>query len=182
MRICLTIFVSLMCQLCFAHTLFAQTIVEHPVIESHETSGLGLTVYPEDLAMVTEVRTVDVPQGISTIQFHGVTNQIIPESAVLQSFKGLRLEGNFNSDLISKATLLESAVGEQLEIRRINPGTGEAEIIEAELISASNLNNNFQGAVFKTDKGVEAFQCSGLAEVKSYSDVIHDNPRRRSRT
>ena len=166
MRAYLAIFVSLLCKLIFAQTVFAQAIVE-----SYETSALGVTVYPEDLAMVTEVRTVDVPQGMSTIEFHGVTDRIVPETAVLQSFEGLRLEGNFNSDLISKASLLQAAIGEIVNIRRINPGTGQLELIEAELISASNLSNNIQGAVFETDEGVESLQCSGLAEAILFSDL-----------
>jgi len=166
MRACLIILAGLLCQLIFAQRVYAQTIVE-----SHETSALGVTVYPEDLAMVTEVRTVDVPAGMSTIEFHGVTDRIVPETAVLQSFEGLRLEGNFNSDLISKASLLQAAIGETVLIRRTHPGTGQLELIEAELISASNLNNNIQGAVFKSDEGVESLQCSGLAEAILFSNL-----------
>ena len=166
MRACLAIFVSLLCQLGFAQVVFAQAIVE-----SYETSALGVTVYPENLAMVTELRRVDVPQGISTIEFHGVTDQIVPETAVLQSFEGLRLEGNFNSDLISKASLLRAAIGETVKIRRTHPGTGQLELIDAELISASKLKNQIQGVVFKTDEGVESLQCSGLAEAILFSNL-----------
>jgi len=45
-----------------------------------------LTIYPDNLAMVTEVRRVTLPKGPATIRFLGVSDQIIPQSAVLQEF------------------------------------------------------------------------------------------------
>ncbi len=170
MRLCFSSFgailLSVWCSLILAHPASAQTVVE-----SRETSALGLTIYPNNLAMVTEVRRVDVPKGISEIRFHGVTDMIVTETAVLQSFEGLRLEGNFNSDLISRAALLKSAVGETMTLRRLNPVTGEFDLHDAELVSAANIGQNIQGAVFKTDEGVEALQCSGLGEALIFSTL-----------
>jgi len=141
------------------------------VVESYETTRLGLTIYPNDLAMVTEVRKVDIPTGISEVRFHGVSDMILPETAILQSFDGLRLEGNFNSDLISRATLLQKAVGQILTIRRMNPATGRLEFIDAELVSAAPSQYGIQGAVFKTKDGLESLQCSGLAESVLFSKI-----------
>ena len=170
MRLCFSSFgailLSVWCSLILAHPAAAQTVVD-----SRETSALGLTIYPNNLAMVTEIRTVVVPKGISEIRFHGVTDMIVPETAVLQSFEGLRLEGNFNSDLISRAALLKSAVGETITLRRLNPVTGEFDLHDAELVSAANIGQNIQGAVFKTDEGVEALQCSGLGESLIFSKL-----------
>ncbi len=141
------------------------------VVDSYKTTRLAVTVYPNDLAMVTEMRRIELPAGRSEIRFHDVTDMIIPETAVLQSFEGMRIEGNFNSDLISKGALLQKAVGEVLTIRRLNPVTGDFDVTEAELVSASAPGNNIQGAVFKTDAGVEALQCSGLAESVLFSNI-----------
>lgn len=146
-------------------------ILPDSVVDSRDVSRLAVTVYPDDLAMVTEVRTIDIPAGTSEIRLHGVSDMIVPETAVLQNFEGLRLEGNFNSDLISKGALLQKAVGQTLTIRRLNPGTGQFELSQGELVSASNMGNGIQGAVFKTDAGVEALQCAGLSEAVIFSDL-----------
>ena len=165
MRALTVILAALLAPLAHGH------ILPGNVVDSRDVSRLAVTVYPDDLAMVTEVRRIDVPAGQSEIRFHGVTDMIIPETAVLQSFEGLRLEGNFNSDLISKGALLQKAVGQTLTIRRLTPGTGRFELSEGELISAADMGNGIQGAVFKTDAGIEALQCSGLSEAVLFNDL-----------
>lgn len=149
---------------------FAQSY-EKEVIDSYNISSLGLTVYPQDLAMVTETRSIDVTAGISEIRFHGVTDMILPETAVLQSFEGLRIEGNFSSDVISKNTLLQKAVGSKINIRRVDNKTGLVKLIEAELISATAGILGVEEAVFKTEQGLEALYCSGLSEAVLFSKI-----------
>jgi len=176
MRSLFVIFVSCLCLLAAAQSVWAQTVLEHDIpehhiIESHEVRQVALTVYPDNLAMVTEVRNVNVPKGLSEIRFHGVTDMIVPETAILQSFEGLRLEGNFNSDLMSRNALLQKAVGGKITIRRFNDATGESKIIEAELISATPDILGGEEAVFKTDDGLEALFCSGLGESVLFSNI-----------
>ena len=114
-----------------------------------------------------ETRTVDLPAGVVDIQFFGVTDMILPQSAVLEEFEGLRLEGNFDSDVITPAKLLTRSVGDKLTIRRLNPITGVSDFVSAELISAAPITGSGRrgiNAVFSTADGVEGYQCSGLAE------------------
>ncbi len=176
MRIYLVIFCCFWGQLASAQltgTQFSneQSASSPAIIESHDTARLAVTVYPNDLAMVTEVRTLDVPVGVSEIRFHGVSDMILPETAILQSFEGLRLEGNFNSDLISRNALLQKAVGSIIQIRRIDPDTGKSILIDAELISATSDMRGAEDAVFKTEAGLEALYCSGLSESILFSKI-----------
>ena len=138
-----------------------------PTIISNTVKSTALTIYPDDLTLVKETRRIDLPIGVVDIQFFGVTDMIIPQSAVLEQFEGLRLEGNFDSDLITPAKLLTQSVGESLTIRRLNPVTGASDFVAAELLSAAPIDGPGRGginAVFSTIDGIEGFQCSGLAE------------------
>ena len=150
------------------------------VVDSERAEQTSLTIYPDDLAMVTEVRKVTLPKGLVTIRFLGVSDQIIPQSAILQEFEGLNLERNFDTDVITQGSLMEKAVGEVITIRRVNPATGAVSEVQAKLLaaplqqaSAQSLRwarqRLIQGAVFEINGRVEALECSGLAEAVLYS-------------
>ena len=90
--------------LCAAPIAVAQDFVLPPsdgvqTADSQDISSTGLTIYPDNLGFVRESRTIDMPAGVVDLRFFGVSDMIIPQSAVLESFEGLRLEGNFDSDL-----------------------------------------------------------------------------------
>ena len=163
---------------CAASSAMAQNIEPRPdditVVESHAVTSTGLTIYPDDLGFIRETRTVDLPAGLVDIQFFGVSDQIIPETALLESFEGLRLERNFDSDLISPGKLLARSVGQFVTIRRLNPVTGTADLVRAKLISAAPTVNNEVNATFSTPEGVEAFQCSGLSEALILNNLPDD--------
>ena len=155
----------------------AQTVVDSP-----EAAQTSLTIYPDNLAMVTEVRRVTLPKGPATIRFLGVSDQIIPQSAVLQEFEGLNLERNFDADIITKGSLMEKAVGETITIRRVNPATGDVSELAATLLAAPLQHISPQrrrweryeyirGAVFEINGKIEALNCSGLAEAVIYNQL-----------
>ncbi len=159
-----------------AGPISAQTAVDSP-----RADQTYLTIYPDNLAMITEVRRVTLPKGRVTLRLLGVSDEIIAQTAVLQSFDGLSLERNFSSDLITKGALLNNAVGEMLTIRRLNPATGEIATIDAKLVSASQRpeSSNIQGAVFDTGTGIEALECAGLYETVLFSrlpDTLNPAP------
>ena len=176
-------FLTALC-LCFAPLAVAQDF-EMPSsddvqsVDSKDISSTGLTIYPENLGFVRETRTIDLPAGVVDLRFFGVSDMIIPQSAVLESFEGLRLEGNFDSDLISPAKLINRSVGETFTIRRINPVTGVADLVSAELVSAAPDSRGRISAIFSTLEGVEGYQCSGLAEsliLSNLPDDLHSVP------
>ncbi len=143
----------------FSTLSFAQAVIESP--EADETS---LTIYPKNIAMVREVRKVNLPAGKSTIRFFGVSDKMVSQTALLQSFDGLRLESNFDSDLMSKGSILNQSIGQTILIQRVNPLTGEMASENVKLLAAPQTGITVQGLVFETAKGVETLYCSGLAE------------------
>jgi hypothetical protein len=67
-----------------------------------------VTVYNENLALVREVRTVEVPSGEGELAFGGVSERIDPTSVRLTPASGLvMLEQNYRYDLVSREKLLE---------------------------------------------------------------------------
>lgn len=127
-------------------------------IVSDAPDDMSVTIYPDNLAMITEVREVVLPVGRSRIVLRGVNDRMIPETALLTEFGAVTIERNFDYDLLGKAQLLESAVGEEVTLYRTLPGSGEVQVQRAKILAGET------GAVLETEDGIEAFQCSLLSE------------------
>ena len=168
-------------------TALASTASAQSVVDSLAADETRLTIYPKNLAMVTEVRKVTLPKGNTTLRLFGVSDQIIPQTVVLQAFEGFSIEQNFTSDLLSKGSLLANAIGETVTIARVNPATGEVTRDEATLVSAAQSTASgrqwdyqtqsyanvmpVMGAVFEIDGDIEAFECSGLGEAIAFRRI-----------
>jgi|GEM_PF-1471147 len=169
-------------------TTLASTANAQSVVDSPSADETRLTIYPDNLAMVTEVRKVTLPKGKTTLRLFGVSDQIIPQTVVLQEFEGFSIEQNFTSDLLSKGSLLANAIGETVTIARVNPATGEVRRDEAKLVSAAQSTEypirqwdpiqrkavNFlpvEGTVFEINGKLEALECSGLGEAIAFRKI-----------
>ncbi|MBK6899157.1 MAG: DUF4139 domain-containing protein [bacterium] len=76
-----------------------------------------LTIYNENLALVREVRRIELPGGGSRLEFQDVPSQIEPRSLLVETKAGkeLRLlEQNYEFDLISRDKILEKYVGREM--------------------------------------------------------------------
>ena len=136
-----------------------------PRVVSASADDIALTIYRDNLAFVTETRTVEVPAGRSTIAFEGVSDLLIPQTAILREFGAVTLERNFDYDLLSQGSLLDNYVGKKVFLTRTNPATGSPQEVEATLVSAG------QGAILNIDGQIEVFDCSGLPEKISFPEV-----------
>ena len=160
-----------------SHPVATATVDDAPIAEviSAKADATSVTIYPDDLAMITEVRRVNLPKGRSVIKFEGVTDQIIPQTVVLREFTGLSLERNFDYDLMSKAALFENAIGETVTITRTNPVTGDIKRQAATIVSASvkeiSYSELVQGVVFDIDGQYEALSCSGGPEAIGFDGL-----------
>jgi len=130
-------------------------------VVSETADQTAVTIYPDNLALITEVRTVNVPAGKSVIAFEGVSDLIIPQSMILREFTGLTLERNFDYDLLSKTTLFENAVGDSVTLTRFDKASGAVVDQQAEIISARRDT----GVVMRVDGKIETLSCSGLTEL-----------------
>ena len=117
---------------------------------------LSVTVYNDDLVLVQDVRTLDVPAGRSRIEFPEVSASIHPETASI-SGKGLAIvEQNFDYDLLTPAKMMEKAVGRQIQVVHTNPATGRETAETATVLSVN------AGVVLKIGGRIEALRDDGL--------------------
>lgn len=168
----------------------AGQVADAPVMASAGPERVSVTVYrnPErgrnqtmDLrwlggfALVTETRTVRLPQGPAVLRFEGVAGGIVPVSAVISGLPGGTIEKNRDARLLSPASLVDGSLGRRVTLRRTERASGRVREEAAEVVAGGPE----QGVVLRTAAGVEALRCSGLAETPVYAGVpagLSDKP------
>lgn len=169
-----------------AHPAAAQ---ERVTVDVSAPSRLAVTVYrdpdrgedgalnrdwPEGFAMISETRTVTLPQGVSTLRFTGVAEGMVAVSAIVTGLPGGTIEKNRNADLLSPAALVDGTLGNRVRITRTNPATGVATTESAVVRTRAD-----GGLVLQTQGGFEAVRCSGLPEKLTFDRVpagLSDKP------
>jgi hypothetical protein len=117
-----------------------------------DSGKLSLTIYNSDLALVQDVRQVTLPAGRQRVEFKDVSGRIRPETVSLVAPDVTIVEQNFDYDLLTPEKLMEKAVGKQVQIVRINPGTGAQTTETATVLSVNN------GVVLKIGDHVEVLR------------------------
>ncbi|WP_226698697.1 DUF4139 domain-containing protein [Qipengyuania gaetbuli] len=143
-------------------------------VDASKPQSLAVTVYrdpgrdqesrmnrdwPEGFAMISEVRTVTLPKGVSTIRFTGVAEGMVAVSAIVTGLPGGTIEKNRNAELLSPAALVDRSLGNRVTITRTDPATGIARSEDAIVRTRAD-----GGLVLQTQQGYEAVRCSGLPE------------------
>jgi hypothetical protein len=117
---------------------------------------ISLTVYNSNIALVQDVRRLEVPAGRTRLEFKDVSAGIRPETVTL-SGKGLSIvEQNFDYDLLTPAKMLEKAVGKQIKIVRVLPGSGK-EVTETATVLSAN-----EGVVLRVGGHIEVLRDDGI--------------------
>ena len=109
-------------------------------------------------ALVSETRRVTLPAGSTELRFEGVTQGIVPQSAIVTGLGSAVLEKNRDARLLSPGALLDAYLGERLTLRRTSRATGA--VREQEAIVRATAD----GVVLQTAQGFEALRCTGLTE------------------
>lgn len=144
----------------------AQTAAPRPA----NTPGVAITIYNNDIALVEDVRTVQIGQGRTRVEFPNVSGRIQPETASLRADGVSIVEQNFDFDLLTPVKMMEKAVGSRVRIVRTNPATGRETVEWAEVLSAN------QGVVLKIGDRIEVLRDDGLP-VRVLFDRIPENLR-----
>ncbi len=117
--------------------LAGPVFADETAIGTETRTGLAVTIYNDDLALVRDTRRVDLAGGEEDLAFVDVAAGILPETALLAAREGGLdiLEQNFDFDLMTPAKLLEKSVGQKIRILRPNPETGIDTAEEAEVLA-----------------------------------------------
>lgn len=117
---------------------------------------ISMTIYNSDLALIEEVRTVDLGVGHARLELRDVSAGIRPETVTLTGDGLSIVEQNFDFDLLTPEKLMEKAVGRQVQIVRTNPGNGQ-EVTETATVLSVN-----QGVVLKIGDRIEVLRADGV--------------------
>jgi hypothetical protein len=82
--------------------------------------GVELAVYNQDLALVKDLRTMDLGEGLNEVRFDDVAAQIDPTSVHFRSLTDpegtVVLEQNYEYDIVGSARLLQKYVGLEIAV------------------------------------------------------------------
>jgi hypothetical protein len=106
--------------------------------------GVSLTVYNSDLALVKDVRRMNIEAGVNDLRFDGVAERIDPTSVHFQVLEGpdaVVWEQNYRFDLASSSKILEKYLESEIDV------VGEdADLFTGKLVS-------FDGSSIVLDQG-----------------------------
>ncbi|WP_182417559.1 DUF4139 domain-containing protein [Bartonella sp. HY038] len=140
--------------LIFCFTSITQSFAQDQnaqVSTSDAGKDIAITIYNEDLALVREVRDLDLQKGVNHFALRDVSGMIKPETAIMTTKDNAKLyviEQNFNFDLLTPDALTAKYVGKEVTIVRLNQdGSENSE-------KAVLLSNN-SGLVLKYNDRIE---------------------------
>ncbi len=142
---------------------------------SHRPDAVSVTIYRDLFALITETRTVELPEGPVTLSFEGVVETLLPASAVVAETGRELEERNYDYDELSPNNLFAKSVGREIVLTRTLPGSGKIVRSAATIVAV-----NSAGITLRTADGVEALHCSGLPERATFSELpgdLHAKPK-----
>jgi hypothetical protein len=157
----------------FAFTgLLLATVASPAISQSAGEGDVSVTIYNDNLALVQDVRQLNIPAGRSVQDFPGVSGQIRAETVGFSAANTGIIEQNFDYDLLSPSKLMEKAVGETVTIVRVNPATGAETRERAKVLAANG------GVVLQIGSRIEVLRDDGLP-TRVIFDKVPNNLRAR---
>ena len=153
-------------------TSLAMANTNNVVSNDDNREALSITIYNESLALINETRNIPFKTGLNNVELKGVSAQIRAETALLTSLSKMPfnvIEQNFDYDLLSPQALLNKAVGQEIEIIRTNPATGE------EIRETATLLSNNGAPVLQFEDRIEIGAFDKFA-FKSIPEGLRDRP------
>ena len=114
-----------------------------------QKAGTELTIYNQDLALVKDVREMDLKKGVNLVEFRDIAKLIDATSVLFRDLKfddTAVLEQNYEFDIVSKEKILEKYLDKEITVE-VNEGQNVA-TITGKLLSATD------GLVLQTKDGI----------------------------
>ncbi len=143
-----------------------------PSAEETAQGDLSVTIYQGNLALVQDVRQLDIRRGTTRIEFPDVSAQIRPQTLSFNADGTAIVEQNFDFDLLTPQKLMEKAIGQTVTLVRTNPATGTETREQAEVLSTAG------GVVVRIGSRIEVLRDDGLP-VRVIFDGVPPNLRSR---
>jgi len=134
----------------------ATTVNAQPVLKStlDDQKSVEVTVYNNNLGLVKDIRSIDLPKGQGELRFMDVAARIMPVTVHIESLnlpKDLMvLEQNYEYDLMDQNKLLDKYVGKKVKLINWNMFDDKK---EKEEVTATLLSNN-NGQIYKINEEI----------------------------
>ncbi|WP_166038433.1 DUF4139 domain-containing protein [Sphingosinicella sp. YJ22] len=133
---------------------------------------VSVTIYNNDLALVQDVRQLNIASGRVRQEFPDVSARIQPQTVTMTG-DGLEIvEQNFDFDLLSPQALMQKAVGETITLVRTIPTTGAETREQARVLAVNG------GVVLQIGNRIEVLRDDGMP-VRVIFDRVPENLRAR---
>ena len=152
--------------------LLVSALIAAPALAQTAQGDVSLTIYNDNLALVQDVRQIDMPAGRSRQEFPDVSARIRAETVSFAAPDTGIVEQNFDYDLLSPGKLMEKAVGKTVTIVRVNPATGVETREQARILATNG------GVVLQIGSRIEVLRDDGLP-VRVIFDQVPPNLRAR---
>lgn len=117
-----------------------------------DQEAVEVTVYNSNIALVKDLRSINLPQGVGELRFMDVASTIQPVTVAVKSLTApnqfMVLEQNYEYDLMNAQKLMDKYVGKTVKLIEENKFQGTSKEIKAELLS----NNN--GQIYKINNEI----------------------------
>ncbi len=123
-------------------------------IDASAQQDLTLTVYNQNLGLVRESRALPALSPGQAVIIQDVSRQLQTETLSIKG-AGQILEQNLNTNLLSHHSLLQYYLGQELQLARLNPATGDESLSEVTLLSIEG-----DRALVRRDNQVESIPLS----------------------
>ncbi|RPH96102.1 DUF4139 domain-containing protein [candidate division KSB1 bacterium] len=140
--------------------LFVLTITMLLTAAALAETGVALTVYNDNLALVRDTRPMMFKKGLGQVMFRDVAAQIDPTSVHFKSAGVDMLEQNFDYDLVSSEKLLQKYVDQTLEVV-----TKGGDVVRGTLMTAA-AGNPAQFVLKQADGSLRSILVENAAEIR----------------
>lgn len=127
-----------------------------PDPDASAQGDVALTIYNNNLALVQDVRQIDIAAGRTRVEFPDVSASIRPETLSFSAANTTIIEQNFDYDLLTPGKLMEKAVGQTVTLLRTNVATGAETRERAKVLSVAG------GVVIQIGDRIEVLRDDGL--------------------
>lgn len=157
-----------------ATAIIASVAVAQSAPDGDESAqgDVSLTIYNNNIALVQDVRQMEIAQGRSRVEFPDVSASIRPETLSFYAPNTTIVEQNFDFDLLTPTKMMEKAVGQTVTLLRTNPATGQQTRERAKVLSTAG------GVVIQIGNRIEVLRDDGLP-VRVIFDRVPPNLRAR---
>lgn len=162
------------------HALVLITLISLPltapaqqaVSTDKDRQSVSVTIYNNNMGVVRETRTLNLPKGVSDLRYEDVASAIVPQTVRVKSTDPKAdlsvFEQNYEYDLISSARLMDKYIGKKVKVFR-QTGDGKEELVEATLIS------NNSGPVYQIGNEI-SLGLPGRVVVSTIPENLYSKP------